>query len=296
MTAVRTTATPRVHGARFGLERGGAALITGASSGIGESFARTLAARGVELLLTALPSEEDRLAAIARELGATHGIRCLSVTVDLADELGADRLRAEADALAFEPDLIINSAGIGASGRFAELSLHQQLEMIRVNVGGLVHLTGLYLPRMVARGAGAVINVASTAAFQPLPYFSVYAASKAFVLSLSQALWAESRRDGVRVVSVCSGPVETAFHGDDHAQAGGGTQQFLRRRYMTSQRVVDSALAAVERGRPVVVLRMPVVGLLYYPVAALRSFLPLRLRLLLSERLGRVLYKPPVAE
>jgi short-subunit dehydrogenase len=252
-------------------------------------------ARGIDLLLTALPSDQDRLAALADELAAAHAIRCLSVPVDLADQAGPDRLCAEADTLAFEPDLIVNSAGMGASGRFTELPLDQQLLMIRVNVGGLVHLTGLYLPRMAARGTGAVINVASTAAFQPLPYFSVYAASKAFVLSLSQALWAEARRDGVRVVSVCSGPVETPFHGDGPAPAG-GTQSFLRRRYMTTQRVVDSALDAVDRRRPVVVLRMPVVGLLYYPVAMLRSFVPLRLRLLLSERLGRVLYTPGEVE
>jgi uncharacterized protein len=277
----------------LGIDRGGAALITGASSGVGEAFARTLAGRGVALLLTAVPADQDPLDRIADELARQHGIRCLAVPIDLADPDGAERLREAADELDFEPDLVVNSAGVGASGRFADMPLAQQLRMIRVNAESVAHLTGIYLPLMVARRAGAVINIASTAAFQPVPYFSVYAASKAFVLSLGEALWAESRRDGVRVLTVCSGPVETPFHaGATPDSADGPVRSYLRRRYMTTQRVVDTALAAVERDRPTVVLRMPVVGLLYYPVALLRTVVPLRVRLLLSERVGRFLYRP----
>jgi len=290
---MRASAPPSSSRSSLGIDRGGAALITGASSGVGEAFARTLAARGVALLLTALPAEQERLASIADELARQHGIRCLFVPVDLADPDGPERLRAAADELQFEPDLVVNSAGIGASGRFADLPLDRQLRMIRVNAEGVAHITGIYLPRMIARQAGAVINIASTAAFQPLPYFSVYAASKAFVLSLGEALWAECRGDGVRVISVCSGPVETPFHAGAGAGASDGApRSFLRRRYMTPQRVVDTALAAVARDRPTVVLRMPVVGLLYYPVAALRAFVPLHVRLRLSARLGRFLYRP----
>jgi uncharacterized protein len=287
LSARATLEPPR---SSLGIARGGTALVTGASSGIGEAFARSLAARGVDLVMTGLPQEQQRLTSIASELENLHGVRCLAVPADLADPTGADSLRVAADEHAFEPDLLVNSAGIGASGPFFEAPLEQQLRMIQVNVEGVVRLTGLYLPRMVARGTGAVINVASTAAFQPLPYFTVYAASKAFVLSFGEGLWAESRRSGVRVVNVCSGPVATPFHGSGDgggSATDGPVRDFLRRRYMTTQRVVDTALTAVERNRPVVVLRMPVVGLLSYPVALFRGVLPLRVRLLLSERLNR---------
>ncbi|HEU4656981.1 MAG TPA: SDR family NAD(P)-dependent oxidoreductase, partial [Capillimicrobium sp.] len=198
--------TARPRGARFGTERGDSALITGASSGIGETFARTLAARGVDLLLTAHPAESRRLEEIAAELGDRHGVRCVAVPADLAERDGPDRLRAAADAAGFEPDLLVNNAGVGYAGRFHELGLADQLRMLHVNVEALVALTGLYAPRMVERGGGAIVNVASTAAFQPVPYFSVYAASKAFVVRLSEALWAELHEAGVRVVAVCSGP------------------------------------------------------------------------------------------
>jgi short-subunit dehydrogenase len=272
----------------LGIRRGEAALITGASSGIGEAFARTLAGRGVSLLLTALPAELERLDALAGELAERHGVRCVSVAMDLAVRDGADRLLAAADEVGFAPDLLVNSAGVGDSGRFADAPLERQIEMVHVNVEAVVRLTRLFLPRMVRSRGGAIINVASTAAFQPLPYFAVYAASKAFVLSFGEGLWAEHRRAGVRVITVCSGPVATAFHGaPGNGRPQAGVKGFLKRRYMTSQRVVDAALAAVERDRPIVVLRMPVVGLLYYPAAVARGFVPLRTRLLVSERLNR---------
>jgi short-subunit dehydrogenase len=268
----------------LGIARGGSALVTGASSGIGAAFAQALATRGVSLLLTSLPSERGRLDSMADELSTTHGIRCLVVAADLSRSDGPEQVRTGADELDFQPDLIVNSAGFGAGGRFADAQLDEQLRMIQVNVAALVHLTGLFLPLMVARGGGAVINVASTAAFQPLPYFSVYAASKAFVLLFGEALWAESRRSGVAVVSVCTGPVNTPFHGEGKRTGDGPVKAFLVKRYMTPERVVESALSAVEQDRPTVVLRMPVVGLLIYPLALIRSVIPIRARLLLSER------------
>jgi short-subunit dehydrogenase len=276
--------TSRASRSSRGIARGGSALVTGASSGIGAAFAQGLAARGVSLLLTSLPSERERLDLMADELSATHGIRCLVVAADLSRSDGPEQLRAAADEFDFQPDLIVNSAGLGVGGRFADAQIDEQLRMIHVNVAALVHLTGLFLPLMAARGGGAVINVASTAAFQPLPYFSVYAASKAFVLSFGEALWAESRRSGVAVVSVCTGPVNTPFHGDGKRIEDGPVKAFLVKRYMSPERVVESALSAVEHDRPMVVLRMPVVGLLFYPVALIRSVIPIRVRLLLSER------------
>jgi short-subunit dehydrogenase len=270
------------------MHRGGAALVTGASSGIGEAFARALAGRGVDVLLTALPREQERLDAIANDLGNRHGARCVTVATDLAERDGPAELQAAADERGFEPDLVVNSAGLGHAGRFSEAPLGDQMRMLHVNVDALVRLTGLYLPRMVERGAGAVVNVASTAAFQPMPYFGVYAASKAFVLSFGEALWAEHREAGVRVVTVCSGPVETAFHGDPGETSDQrGVKGFLRRRYMTPERVAESGLQAVERDQPLVVIRMPGVGLLYHPVAMVRGLIPVRARLKASERMHR---------
>ena len=272
----------------LGIHRGAAALVTGASSGIGEAFARALARRGVDVLLTALPREHERLDAIAHDLGDRHGVRCATVAVDLAERDGAAKLQAAADELEFEPDLVVNSAGLGHAGRFSVAHPDEQARMLHVNVEALVRLAGLYLPRMVERGAGSVVNVASTAAFQPMPYFAVYAASKAFVLSFGEALWAEHREAGVRVVTVCTGPVETAFHGGPGGTSEqGGVKGFLRRRYMTPERVAESGLEAVERDQPLVVVRMPGVGLLYHPVAMVRGLVPVRARLKASERMHR---------
>jgi short-subunit dehydrogenase len=288
MSATLTAAPAPTEPAALGIRPGERALVTGASSGIGEAFARTLAGRGVALLITGLPAEHERLDAIAAELSDRHGVRCEAVPMDLSAADGPDRLCAAADALGFEPDLLVNSAGIGTGGRFAAGALDTELRMIQVNVTALVALTGRYVPRMSQRGAGAVINIASTAAFQPLPYFSVYGASKAFVLSFGEALWAEGRRSGVRVVNVCSGPVETPFHGDGAAPPKDRTVRgFLRRRYLTTDRLIADALAAVVEGRPTVVLRMPVIGLLARPLGVLRAVLPPRARLLVSERMNR---------
>jgi short-subunit dehydrogenase len=274
--------------AGFGpLGQGGSALITGASSGIGAAFASALAGRGFALLLTSVPGEQERLEALATELSGTHGIRCLAVPMDLSRAEGPEQLRAAADELQFEPDLIVNSAGLGTAGPFADAKLEDQLRMIHVNVAAVVSITGLYLPRMVARRRGAVINIVSTAAFQPVPYFSVYAASKAFVLSFGESLWAESRRAGVSVVSVCPGPVDTPFHGGGPEKSEGPVKRLLRQRYLSTERVVESALTAVERDQPTVVLRVPVLGLLAHPLALLRVVVPIRARMLILERLAR---------
>lgn len=266
-------------------------MVTGASSGIGEEFARTLASNGADVLLTALPQEEQRLSSIAAELTELHGVRTEVVAVDLASADGPEQLQAAADAMSFDPDVLVNSAGMGTGGRFTEAPLERQLQMIRLNVLGLVAVTGLYLPRMIARGDGVVINVGSTAALQPMPYLAAYAASKAFVLSLGEALWAECHATGVRVVTLCSGPVSTPFHhraGDTETAVG--AKALLKRRYLTTDMVVASALDAVEHDQPKVIRRLAGARLLYRVAAIVTALLPRRRALLVIERLNRWLF------
>jgi short-subunit dehydrogenase len=274
---------------RFGGRR---ALVTGASSGLGEAFARELAAGGADVLLTALPQESERLEQIAAELAERHGVRTEVAPMDLSAPGGPDALVESADRVGFDPSVLVNSAGFGMAGRFTELPLDRQLAMIRVNVLALVTLTGAYLPRMVARGDGIVVNVASTAGLSPLPYFTTYSASKAFVLAFSEALWAEARAADVRVVTVCSGPVSTPFHerAGDPGDATGVKQQ-IRRRYLTPEAVVAKAFQAVESDRPRTVLRLPGGRVLNAATASVAVFLPRRWEMLASERLSRWMFR-----
>lgn len=274
----------------MGITRGGSALVTGASTGIGEGFAWALAGRGVDLLLTALPQETERLAALANELTDHHGVRCFTVAVDLAERDGPARLRAAAERCAFEPDLLVNNAGVRSAGAFATAPLDSWLQIIHVNVEAVARLSRLFLPPMVERGSGALLNVASTAAFQPQPYFAVYAASKAFVLSLGQALWAECRGSGVRVLTACVGPVATRPGTELRAADATGVWRFFSHRLLTPEGVAATALEALEHDRAVVVMRMGGVGLLYGAVPLIRSVLPLRRRLRLAARINRWLY------
>jgi uncharacterized protein len=186
----------------------GAALITGASSGIGEEFARQLAARGYNLVLVARRGQ--RLNALAAQLGA----RSVRVEVEVADLQSSDMVRALPARVAergLEVDLLVNNAGFGSYGAFADSRLESEVGQIRVNVEALVTLTHLFLPGMLERRRGAIINIASSAGLQPLPYESVYAASKAFVLSFSEALHSETRDTGVAVLAVNPGPVPTEW-------------------------------------------------------------------------------------
>ena len=284
------TLAPPPRLAALGIARGGSALVTGASAGIGEGFARALARRRVNLLLTARPQEAERLAALADELADQHGVRCLTAAVDLAEREGPARLRAAAEGLGFQPDLLVNNAGVGLVGAFATAPLDSSLQIVHINVEAVVRLSWLFVRPMVQRGSGAVLNVASTAAFQPQPYFAVYAASKAFVLSLGQALWAECRDRGVRVVTVCVGPVETRSRTQAQAAAASRGRRFLGRRFITPERVAETALRGLANDRPVVTLRIRGAGVLYRTLSLIRSALPPRSRLRLSERVNRRLY------
>ncbi len=185
------------------------ALITGASSGIGEEFARALAARKLNLVLVA--RSKDKLDALASEFRVRHGILVEPMESDLSLPGAAGHLNERLRLRGLNIDLLVNNAGFGARGRFWELSPERQMAMLRLNIDALVELTHLLLPPMLRERRGAIINVSSTAGFQPIPYTAVYGATKAFVTSFSMALAEELRPCGVTVVTLCPGGTDTNF-------------------------------------------------------------------------------------
>jgi short-subunit dehydrogenase len=226
-----------------------ATLITGASSGIGEVFARKLAARGHDVLLVA--RREDKLIALCNELGLNHNIRAQYFVLDLSQPDAPARLLAETRERNLEIDLLVNNAGFGSMGEFAKLDLARELNMIDLNVRSLVELTHLFLPPMRERKRGSIINVASTASFQPVPFMATYAATKAFVLSFSESLWEENRPLGVKVMALCPGVTETGFFDASQMKRPPG------RVVQTSEQVVDVALRALKRGKSSVISGWP---------------------------------------
>ncbi|WP_432840951.1 SDR family NAD(P)-dependent oxidoreductase [Dactylosporangium sp. CA-092794] len=244
------------------------ALVTGASGGIGEELARQLAERGAHLVLVA--RRADALERLRREILAAHPGR--EVTVIPADLAEADAGREVVDALraAGRPvDLLVNNAGIGSHGAFAEQDPAAVARLIQLNITSLVDLTGRLLPGMLERGCGGVVNVASTAAFQPVPSMAVYAASKAFVLSFTEALWGETRGTGVRVLTLCPGATETAFF----TNTG---KEFLTRGRQTPAEVARTALNALDGHAPTAVSglanRLSSAGYRFLPRAAMIRF------------------------
>ena len=230
--------------------KGKTALITGASYGLGASFAEALAVQGANLLLTA--RSEDRLRAHASELASKHGVSADVIAADLAQREAPQRIFDESARLGLSVDLLINNAGFGLVGRFMELPLERQLEMVQLNVTSLVHLTHLFLKPMLARRSGAIVQVASTAAFQPVPYFSVYSATKAFVLCFGEALWLECEEAGVRIISLCPGPTETNFQ-----KVAGTTRSTSAEKLQPADEVVEECLEALEKGQGHVVAGLP---------------------------------------
>lgn len=222
------------------------ALITGASSGIGEVYARRLAAEGSDVVLVA--RRLDRLQVLADEL-AGHGVTVEVIDADLSDHddvaVVEQRLTAAEDPV----DLLVNNAGFGTSGAFAELPVERELAMIELNVSAVVRLTHAALVAMADRGTGTIVNVSSLAAFQPLPKSATYAATKAFVLSFTQAVAHEARPTGVRFQAVCPGLTRTEFHSANDFDVS-WLPQFV---WQSAEDVVDASLAALDRPRVVVV-------------------------------------------
>ncbi len=223
---------------------GAFALVTGASSGIGEAIARRLAARGAPLLLVARSA--DRLEALAGELRALSGAAAETLPLDLARPGAAGELFEATEGEGRRVDLLVNAAGFGWNGPQTGFPDQRFLELLRLNVGATAELTHRFLRAMAGRGGGAILNVASTSAFLPMPFFAAYAASKAFVLSFTQALHEEAKREGVTVTALCPGYTRTRFCATAGMVEAEGTPFFE----MTPEAVADAGLRALDRKKP----------------------------------------------
>jgi short-subunit dehydrogenase len=224
-------------------------LVTGASSGIGADVARSLARRGHGVTLVARRAE--RLQELAEELRSGHRVRVEVLESDLADESARGRMLDRLGELALNVEVLVNNAGFGSGGRFYKLDAEREVEMVRLNVEAVVALCARYVPEMVRRGRGAVLNVASTAAFQPLPRQATYAATKAFVLSFTDALHADLAGTGVTATALCPGPVKTEFA--DTAGIGEEAEGLPDLFWAESPDVAEHGVRGLERGRRVVV-------------------------------------------
>jgi uncharacterized protein len=248
------------------------ALITGSSGGIGEEFALQLARRGVNLVLVA--RRADKLAELRGQLLERYpDLEVDVVAADLSHPGSAADLASKVRDLGRRIDILVNNAGVGLHGDFADQEAAANAAQIQLNCVTLVELTGLFLPAMTKAGHGLVLNVASTAAFQPTPGMAVYGATKAFVLSFTEALWKETGGSGVRVLALCPGATQTEFF----ARTG---EEFLTSGRQTSKQVVDTAMAALDKSSPTVVS-----GFKNALLATGYRFTPRRLMLEVSERL-----------
>lgn len=252
------------------------ALVTGASSGIGAVFARALKARGERLILVA--RRRERLDRLAAELGGEEWAAVIAT--DLAAPGAAERLRAEVQTRGFAVDLLINNAGMGHTGRFSEQSPDVIRAMIDLNVTALTEVTRAFLPGMIERKRGRIVNVASNAAFQPVPFLNVYAATKAYVLSFTEALATELAETGVRVQALCPGITATEFFEVAEAHQGLAVN---RMPLMTPEAVVEASLHGLERGR----LRV-IAGFTNRLLATAQSFVPRSI----VRRVAGELYRP----
>jgi short-subunit dehydrogenase len=227
------------------------AIVTGASSGIGAALARELAARGHGVTLVA--RRETRLKELSDEIAHAHSVRAEVVSADLTDPRSRAELPAQLEARGLIVDILVNNAGFTTMGPVYRADRARELAMIRTDVEAVVDLCTLLVPGFVTRHRGAVLNTASTAAFQPLPGQAGYGASKAFVLSYSRALGAELRATGVTVTAVCPGPVETGFAeaaGISDAEASESLPKFM---WVPAAQVARAAVDGLAAGRPVVI-------------------------------------------
>lgn len=245
------------------------ALVTGASSGIGEAFAGELARQGMNLVLVA--RRENMLEKLAETYRKENGVRVQVIPCDLSRPESPDYVFKRVHEEPRPLRLLINNAGIHTFGRFDRTSLAGNQKLVLLNVYALMSLTGLFLPEMLEAGEGAVVNLSSLAAFRSMAYLSCYAASKAFVVSFSEALWAELRETGVRVTAVCPGAVDTPMYGgrrDPHIKM------------QTPQQVVEMSFRALEKGQCYVIPG----GFQNFSMANIGRLLPRRFSARLWER------------
>lgn len=254
------------------------ALVTGASAGIGEAVARELAGRGHGVTLVA--RREDRLRTLAGELADRFGVRAETMAVDLGDDSARATLPRRIEELGLEVEILVNNAGFGGGQDFARTERERLVSMVRVNCLALLDLQAAYLPQMVERGRGAVINIASTAAFQPLPGAATYGATKAFVLSLSEAVHEELKGTGVTLTAVCPGPVKTEFA--EAAGLGGAEEQVPGVFWLSPESVAKSAVEAADDGK-----RAIIPGVLNRAGALTGQHAPRMLALPIARRLWR---------
>ncbi len=224
---------------------GGAALITGASSGFGVDFARQLAASGMDVILVA--RREELLQELATEIRQAHGVQALVCPQDLTSADAAAAIEQRVSAAGMHVGLLINNAGFGSYGAFEATEPDFEERMVDLNCRAVVALTRRFVPGMLQRGTGGIIVVASMAAYQPVPYLTTYGATKAFALSFSEALWAELQGTGVAVLALCPGYVDTGFQ-----TVAGSASMAKVGRVLTSEQVVTTALSAIGRKPSVV--------------------------------------------
>ena len=258
--------------------KGAAALVTGASAGIGDALARELAGRGHDLVVVA--RRKPRLDALAKELNETHGVRVEVLGCDLASATSRSRLAGRIASLDLEIDVLINNAGFATGGRFDESDPEREVEQVRVLCEAPVALTSAFLPGMIERKEGAILNVASTAAFQPLPYSTGYSAAKAHQLAFSEALHGEVSGRGITVTALCPGPVKTEFWevaGDQPIEA---TVPDLV--WVTPEQCAKAAVDGIAKGERVVVPGLPVKA-----GFSLMRMLPNALKIPAAERMMR---------
>ncbi|SES18369.1 hypothetical protein SAMN04487944_12249 [Gracilibacillus ureilyticus] len=255
--------------------KGKLAVVTGSSSGIGEAYAKELASRGCHVVLTA--RSKDKLEALAGEIIRNYGVQAHALPVDLSQAGAPCQLAEHIAELGLTVDILINNAGFGTYGRFEDMDSEREQEEIMLNNAALIDLTHRFLPGMLKRKDGIVVNVASMAAFVPCAYSAVYGATKAFVLSFSEALWAETRERGVRVLALCPGATDTGFFDAVGSQdmAAGSTMS-------TPENVVQAGFHGIDRGNSYIVD-----GRNNYMAAQMGRFLPRRRIALIMERISR---------
>ena len=221
-------------------------LVTGASAGIGETFVRRFAGEGWHIVLVA--RSKDKLEALARELEGRNGIKTRVIVSDLRERGSAQQVYDQVRKAEIPLEGLVNNAGISVGGHFSRVPVEKYLAMIDLNVRALVELTGLFLPDMVKRGSGLIVNVSSTAAYQPMPYSSIYGATKSFVTSFTEALWLETKGTGVRVLNLCPGVTKTDFG------TTAGLHDFKKDPIAEDpERVVETAFRAFHNGKPTVI-------------------------------------------